>query len=73
MLPKCVLPSNKRGRKGRKLPDINRLCDRWAAGERATLWAEAVQHSTILKSRKVEPPSDRARVAAAISLAEDGL
>ena len=73
MLAKCVLPSVKRGGKSHKLPDINRLCDRWSEGEQAALWAEAKQHSVNIKPRKCMHSSEHARISAAISLAEDGL
>ena len=73
MLPKCVLPSIKRGGKSHKLPDINRLCDHWSDGEQETLWKEAVQYAVNVKPRKCRSYSEHARISAAISLAEDGL
>ena len=38
MLPKCVLPSNKRAGRKKTLPSIESFCDRWERGNWSTLW-----------------------------------
>ena len=47
MLPKCLLPSKKRGGRRNKPTPIDALCNLWCRGEHATLWNMAMSHRAI--------------------------
>ena len=47
MLPKCLLPSKKRGGRHNKPTPIDALCNLWCRGEHATLWNMAMSHRAI--------------------------
>ena len=73
MLPKCVLPSKKRGGKGeRNHVDINKLCQRWLEGECIELWHEARRHQRPRTAYK-KTKSEGLTAQAAIAFAEEGL
>eukprot|EP00731_Ephydatia_muelleri_P014413 Em0008g133a len=71
MLPKCVLPTSKRGGRHNKPISIDILCDMWLKGNLCELWLRAQTQATIsTQSKKVLPNK---RVDSAIALAKDGL
>ncbi|KAL5505428.1 hypothetical protein EMCRGX_G006859 [Ephydatia muelleri] len=71
MLPKCVLPTSKRGGHHNKPISIDILCDMWLKGNLCELWLRAQTRATIsTQSKKVLPNK---RVDSAIALAKDGL
>ena len=71
MLPKCVLPTTKRGGRHNKPISIDILCDMWLKGNLCELWHRAQTRATIsTQSKKVLPNK---RVDSAIALAKDGL
>ena len=71
MLPKCVLPTSKRGGRHNKPISIDILCDMWLKGNLCELWHRAQTRATIsTQSKKVLPNK---RVDSAIALAKDGL
>ena len=71
MLPKCVLPTSKRGGRHNKPISIDILCDMWLKGNLCELWLRAQTRATIsTQSKKVLPNK---RVDSAIALAKDGL
>eukprot|EP00731_Ephydatia_muelleri_P033215 Em0026g35a len=74
MLPKCVLPTAKRGGHHNKPVPIESLCAMWAEGQFRDLWHLAKARAPCSKKQRV--PSDetvKKRVNSAISLAQDGL
>ena len=71
MLPKCVLPSNKRGGQShRHHLDIGELCRRWLEGDNLRLWAEAKRNGNKRK-QKASRNDQSAKREAAIHFAED--
>ena len=73
MLPKCVLPSNKRAGRKKTLPSIESFCDRWEQGDWSTLWANAKASGDKLTNRKSKNTQDgQAQLDAATSAAADG-
>ena len=74
MLPKCVLPTAKRGGHHNKPVPIESLCAMWAEGQFRDLWHLAKACAPCSKKQRV--PSDdivKKRVNSAISLAQDSL
>jgi hypothetical protein len=76
MLPKCVLPSEKRGGKNNQhRQNVVSLCERWEAGDRLVLWSAAKENAKP-KTGKQGTEDKRAahqRREAAAAFAEDGL
>ena len=74
MLPKCVLPSAKRGGRHNKPVPIESLCAMWTEGQFRDLWHLAKARAPCYKKLRV-PLDDtvKTRVNSAISLAQDGL
>ena len=71
MLPKCVLPTSKRGSRHNKPISIDILCDLWLKGNLCELWLFAQARATLTtQSKKV---LSNKRVASAIALAKNAL
>ena len=74
MLPKCLLPSSKRGGRHNKPIPIESLCDMWLGGNLSELWSfaqnRAASSSHSNKTTRVRPNDG---VTSSISLSKDGL
>ena len=71
MLPKCVLPTSKRGGHHNKPIPIDILCEMWLKGNFCELWHRA-QTRVLSPHSPKRLPSNKV-VASAISLTKDGL
>ena len=71
MLPKCVLPTTKRGGRHNKPIPIDTLCSLWLKGNLCELWHLAQTRVAMSKQSKRVSPNKV--VASAMSLAKDGL
>ena len=74
MLPKCILPSAKRGGRHNKPVPIEALCDLWLKDSFSELWRMA--RARALPSNRLyhaKDSSSKQQVISAISLAQDGL
>ena len=76
MLPKCVLPSNKRAGKKQNLPSIEKICDRWEKGDHLALWIDAKETAEKAKPLNTKQTTDQqqrdAQLDAALAAAADG-
>ena len=74
MLPKCILPSAKRGGRHNKPVPIEALCDLWLKDSFSELWRMAkARASPSNRLHHAKDSSSKQQVASAISLAQDGL
>eukprot|EP00973_Karenia_brevis_P054683 7601288-Karenia_brevis.AAC.1 len=76
MLPKCVLavPNSKGNHmKTQTAALVRRRAERWLAGERMSLWHEAVQSCTAQHRRSSRATTKNARQERAINLTREGL
>ena len=71
MLPKCVLPTSKRGGRHNKPIPIDILCEMWLKGNFCELWRRA-QTCVLSPHSPKRLPSNKV-VTSAISLTKDGL
>ena len=73
LLPKCVLPSSKRGGRHNKPVPIDVLCQMWLDGHLGDLWKLAASRATSSTHVHQKEVPVRKKLTSAISLAQDGL
>ena len=72
LLPKCVLPSSKRGGRHNKPVPIDVLCQMWLDGHLGDLWKLAVSRATSSTHVHQKEVPVRKKLISAISLAGSG-